>query len=257
MGFLPEAMVNYLALLGWNDGSEDEIFSKEEIVKKFTIDRITKSAAIFDQAKLRWMNGQHLRTLPADQLYEIYGDRWFKAGILCVSMGPFVNEAAELLKNGIDVVSDADAALIEILSYPIQSTLQSTETKEIVLDNLKEVVDVLVAAHGNGDLISALDAGHEGWQNWIRSIGKLLKRKGKRLFMPVRVLLTGKMHGPDIGSAVLLIHKAQKSGAVNLRAGLIPISGRIEMLKEVDWDQIYGKFSQSSNSVETVPTLLH
>jgi len=56
-GFLPDAMLNFLALLGWNDGSEQEIFSRAELVDKFALDRITKSGAVFDKTKLSWMNG--------------------------------------------------------------------------------------------------------------------------------------------------------------------------------------------------------
>jgi glutamyl/glutaminyl-tRNA synthetase len=66
-GFLSAAMTNYLSLLGWNDGSEQEIYTIEELQEAFTIDRITKSAAVFDKTKLAWMNGQHLRKLPAEQ----------------------------------------------------------------------------------------------------------------------------------------------------------------------------------------------
>lgn len=60
-GFLAPAMVNYLSLLGWNDGSEQEIYAVEVLQQKFALERITKSAAVFDKVKLAWMNGQHLR----------------------------------------------------------------------------------------------------------------------------------------------------------------------------------------------------
>lgn len=66
-GFLSAAMLNYLSLLGWSDGSEKEIYTMEELQEAFSIDRITKSAAVFDKAKLSWMNGQHLRALPSDE----------------------------------------------------------------------------------------------------------------------------------------------------------------------------------------------
>jgi len=58
-GFLPDAMLNFLALLGWNDGSEQEIYSRAELIEKFALDRITKSGAVFDKTKLSWMNGEH------------------------------------------------------------------------------------------------------------------------------------------------------------------------------------------------------
>ena len=56
-GFLSEAMVNFLAILGWNDGSEQEIFTRADLVEKFSLGRITKSGAVFDKTKLSWMNG--------------------------------------------------------------------------------------------------------------------------------------------------------------------------------------------------------
>ena len=74
MGLLLESMVNYLALLGWNDGTKEEYFTMEQLFNKFSIDRITKSVAIFDFVKLRWMNGQHLRALLADNLTKILGE---------------------------------------------------------------------------------------------------------------------------------------------------------------------------------------
>jgi glutamyl-tRNA synthetase len=67
-GFLKEAMMNYLSLLGWNDGSEKEIFTVEELQKAFSLERITKSPAVFDKVKLSWVNGQHLRSLPHDEV---------------------------------------------------------------------------------------------------------------------------------------------------------------------------------------------
>ena len=67
-GFLPDAMLNFLALLGWNDGSEQEIYSRQELIEKFSLDRITKSGAVFDKTKLAWMNGTSPDRRPSDRL---------------------------------------------------------------------------------------------------------------------------------------------------------------------------------------------
>jgi glutamyl-tRNA synthetase len=67
-GYLPEAMVNFIASLGWNDGSEQEIFSVEELIKKFSLDRVQRSGALFDERRLLWMNGAHIRSLAPDEL---------------------------------------------------------------------------------------------------------------------------------------------------------------------------------------------
>ncbi|KAG5550907.1 hypothetical protein RHGRI_009368 [Rhododendron griersonianum] len=123
MGYLPQAMVNYLALLGWGDGTENEFFSLEKLVEKFSIERVNKSGAVFDSTKLRWMNGQHLRSFSSEQLTKLIGQHWKSTGILAESEGMFVEEAVELLKDGIDLITDSDKALSNLLSYPLYATL--------------------------------------------------------------------------------------------------------------------------------------
>lgn len=91
MGYLPEAMNNYLALLGWGDGTENEFFTLDKLVERFTIERVNKSGAVFDSTKLRWMNGQHLRARPSEEVTKLIGERWKTAGLLTVSEGPFVD----------------------------------------------------------------------------------------------------------------------------------------------------------------------
>ncbi|KAL3655617.1 Glutamate--tRNA ligase, chloroplastic/mitochondrial [Castilleja foliolosa] len=249
MGFLPEAMVNYLALLGWGDGTENEFFTLEQLVDKFTIERVNKSGAIFDSTKLRWMNGQHLRSLPSEELIKLIGERWKITGILTESSGSFVEEAVQLLKDGIDVITDADKALSNLLSYPLYSTLASPESKAVLEDKLSEVATSLLVAYDSGEFISALEEGSAGWQRWVKSFGKSLKRKGKSLFMPLRVLLTGKLHGPEMGSGVLLIYKAGKCGVVapESQSGLVTLDQRFEMLREVQW----GLFDKDDHRIPT------
>lgn len=75
-GFLPEAMLNFLASLGWNDGTEQEIFSRDELVKKFSLERVQRSGARFDEQRLIWMNGHYIRELPLDDLFEKIKEYW-------------------------------------------------------------------------------------------------------------------------------------------------------------------------------------
>ncbi|HWT39913.1 MAG TPA: glutamate--tRNA ligase [Dongiaceae bacterium] len=75
-GYLPEAMVNFLATLGWNDGTEQEVFTIPELIEKFSLNRVQKSPARFDEARLLWLNGQHIRTLSLDDLYSRTRDFW-------------------------------------------------------------------------------------------------------------------------------------------------------------------------------------
>src|SRR3990167_4430979 len=75
-GYTQEALVNFIASLGWNDGTEQEIFTVDELIEKFSLGRVQKSGARFDQQRLLWMNGQHIRTLKIEDLYERTTDFW-------------------------------------------------------------------------------------------------------------------------------------------------------------------------------------
>lgn len=69
-GYLPDAMLNFLASMGWNDGTEQEIFSRDELIQKFSLDRVQRSGARFDEKRLEWMNGHYIRQLSPDELYK-------------------------------------------------------------------------------------------------------------------------------------------------------------------------------------------
>ncbi len=75
-GFLPEAMMNFLATLGWNDGTEQEVYGRSELIEKFSLSRVQKSPARFDERRLMWLNGQHIRMLSLDDLYERVKEFW-------------------------------------------------------------------------------------------------------------------------------------------------------------------------------------
>jgi glutamyl-tRNA synthetase len=77
-GFLPETLVSFIATMGWNDGTKQEIFTQDELVKKFSLGRVQKAAARFDDQRLIWMNGHYIRQLPVDDLYERSKDFWPK-----------------------------------------------------------------------------------------------------------------------------------------------------------------------------------
>ncbi|KAL5707270.1 glutamate--tRNA ligase [Ranunculus cassubicifolius] len=253
MGYLPQSMVNYLALLGWGDGTEDEFFTLQQLIEKFSIERINKSGAIFDPAKLRWMNSLHLKALPSEELLKIMGERWKSAGILTESEGIFVEEASQLLKDGMELVTDSEKALSNLLSYPLYPTLASPEGKPILEDKLSEVASYLLASYDNGEFFLALEQGPDGWKKWVKDLGKSQKRKGKSLFMPLRVLLTGKLHGPDMGASVLLLHKAGKSGLVAPEAGFINLEERFKMIREIDWEG----FNKDQPNVEPAAVASH
>lgn len=229
-GFLAPAMINYLSLLGWNDGTEQEIFKVDELTQKFNLERITKSPAVFDKVKLSWMNGQHLKALPEDQVNGMIGGNLVSEGVVNKSGTPFVDAVIQLVCKNVELVSDAGALVRSLLAYPLTETLSTPEAKSVVDDNFKEVAQAVIDAHDSGALATALQGGHDGYKSWVNSVGKAQKRKGKRLFMPMRIAFTGRMQGPDVGDQLTVLSK--ESNDIAGGVDYITLPQRMEQLRE-------------------------
>lgn len=228
-GYLAAAMLNYLSLLGWNDGSEQEIYSVEELQQAFSLERITKSAAVFDKTKLSWMNGQHLRSLPEEAMKEMVGGRWAASGLLARADSPFVAAALAIVQNSLELVADADTELRALLGYPLADTLASDAAKAVVDDNFQQIAQAVLEAYDSGDLAAALASGHDGYKKWVNSVGKAQGRKGKRLFMPMRIAFTGRMAGPDVGDVLAML--ALEDGDVAEAGAYVALPQRMEQLR--------------------------
>ena len=228
-GYLAAAMVNFLSLLGWNDGTEQEIFSIPELQERFSLDRITKSGAVFDKTKLGWMNGQHLRALPEDEIKAMLGATLVEAGLLSQASSPFVDAAVAVVQNSLELVADAEGEIRALLSYPLEETLSSEAAKAFVDDGFAEFSGAIVAAYDSGELSAAVGDGHDGFKKWLNGLGKAQGRKGKRLFMPARIALTGRMQGPDVGEVLRML--ALENGDVATKDAYVALPERIETLR--------------------------
>eukprot|EP00873_Tetraselmis_striata_P004214 jgi/Tetstr1/424478/TSEL_015007.t1 len=225
-GYLSEALVNYLSLLGWNDGSEQEIYTVQELCESFSLERVTKSAAVFDKVKLAWINGQHLRAYGEEELVSMVGGMLQEKGLLKDAQSPFARAFVAMVSNMLELVTDAEPELASLLAYPLEETVASDACKPIVEDNLKELADVVLAKYDAGELETTIKEG--GMKKWIKALGKEMGIKGKRLFMPLRVALTGKMAGPDIGEQLAVL--ALEDGDVD--APVARLADRMEALRK-------------------------
>ena len=131
-GFLPQAMMNYLANLGWNDGTDKKIYSPEELIEAFDLDRVVKSAAVFDMDKLKWVNSQHLKALPEDQLIALVmayltspidGSKPLISSDGVDNSSAFVAHGVKIAKKDMEVVNDAKPLIEKCLSYDLNSVL--------------------------------------------------------------------------------------------------------------------------------------
>jgi nondiscriminating glutamyl-tRNA synthetase len=189
-GFLPGAVVNYLALLGWSHPEEKEKLTREDLVESFTIDRINKSAAVYDPKKLSWLNGQYIRDLPADE--------WVKA-------------ASPFLPAGITRRYDRDEQqeILDILHEKVETLDQIGSQTPIFLDEVAYEDDAreLLSLPSSREVLSALAKElaslTAGWgpqtvKAAFKEAGKATGKKGKELFFPIRAAVTGRLHGPDL-----------------------------------------------------------
>jgi nondiscriminating glutamyl-tRNA synthetase len=189
-GYLPEAALNYLLLLGWSHPQSKEIVPREEMIKAFSIERIGKSAAVFDKNKLVWMNGQYIRKLDLDTLVKLV-DPYVPDSLRARYSEAQLREIIAILQDSMDVLGDFPkrAAIFE------PQVEYEPETKALLgSDSARRVLAAMVtrlSAHGGP--VTA-----ETFKEMILSTGQEVSLKGKDLYFPIRGAMTGSVHGPDL-----------------------------------------------------------
>lgn len=203
-GYLPEALVNYLALVGWSPKGNNEIFSMEELINEFSFENVSKTGGVFDVEKLNWVNSQYIKNYDNEKLYKLIKPFVVKEELL--NEEEYLNKKDWLIKI-IDLVKEKISYLEEIDSH-----IQMFMGKEVSADD--EVKEVL-SNDGVRDLIHAfiknLEAIEEVDEEFTKNIFKKLQKetgaKGKNLYMPLRGAVTGQLHGPDMGKTFIILGK--------------------------------------------------
>lgn len=201
-GYLPEALINYLALLGWTHPEQKEILSLSEMCAAFSLDRVHPSGAIFDRVKLKWVNAQHLRALSNSEIYKKIEPFLKNAGLNLPTDLNWQMQSVELFKPYMEILSDAVALYspLDDSQYEIAAESDETlklETTKAVLLAWKEAVQ----AHP-GEAFTEAD-----FLNMQDEVKNKSGQKGKNLFFPVRIALIGKPHGAELKILVPLMNK--------------------------------------------------
>ncbi len=205
MGFLPEALANYMSLLGWTPpDSTEEIFTLAEAAKTFDLGRVNKAGAKFDWDKLDWINSQYLHKMPIDQLLPLLVPYWREAGLevdlegdrswleaLATMVAPNLTRLADVVKETKLLFGEAANYTDEAIDFLKQEGVDAV---------LKEVVTAIEAA----DSLEMDDA-----KAIIKQVTKSLKVKKGLVMRSLRAGLTGEMHGPDLIQSWLLLHQKQ------------------------------------------------
>lgn len=243
-GYLPDAIINYLALLGWSDGSDREVYTRDELVGAFDIDRVLPSPAMFDETKLRWLNGQHLRAMPVSDLAELLAEYLGTADIeLPAQSSPegvaFLQAATSMAQPKAALVVDVATLTADALQYPLLEALHGDDPKVISIleDGFADFVLALCASYDRREAPTFFynDAEQTGDSNvtfssWVSLLGEKTGRSKKRLFMPVRLALTGRASGPDVRLQLETLVAANAAGVKVPNLAHMP--QRINQLKQ-------------------------
>ena len=201
-GYLKEAIINYIALLGWSPEGEQEIFSLDELIKAFDVKRISKSGAIFDMNKLKWINSQYIKKLDTKQLTE-----------LCL---PFLKEAYDLsnkseawIEKLVEVHRDHISCGEEIVEQVKLFFEDEIHLEEEAIEFMKDeaIPNTLAVFKSKVAELAEEDFKQDQIFACIKATQKEAKARGKMLYMPLRIATTGIMHGPDLAASMELLGK--------------------------------------------------
>ncbi|MEJ8767339.1 glutamate--tRNA ligase [Oceanobacillus sp. HCA-5259] len=204
LGYLPEAMFNFISLLGWSPVGEEEIFDKDTLIDIFDPDRLSTSPAIFDQQKLKWMNGEYIKNVDLEKVIDLAMPHLIAAGKLPENMDEEKRKWAEnvialyqeQLGYGEEIVELTELFFTEEINYN-EDAIKVLEEEQVpeVLQSFKNKLDTLESF--TADEIKAQ----------TKATQKETGYKGKKLFMPIRVATTGQTHGPELPQAIALLGK--------------------------------------------------
>ena len=183
-GYLPDAMVNYLTLLGWSSPDGAEVFSREDAIAKFSLDRVNPAPAVFDVQKLDWLNGQYIHRMSAPQLRPLV-EKFFDV--------PWLEEGIDLVRTSVQRLTDFRAALAFVTRY--EPPKIDRPFAEALTAELRE--------HG-------APRDETAYKEMVERLKTATGLKGKNLFMPLRLAMTGMEHGPELVRAIPLLQHASE-----------------------------------------------
>ncbi|WP_342491261.1 glutamate--tRNA ligase [Bacillus sp. FSL R5-0422] len=204
LGYLPEALFNFIALLGWSPVGEEELFTKEQFIDIFDVNRLSKSPALFDMHKLKWVNNQYVKALDLDQVVALTLPHLQKAGKVSEQLSDEENTWVrklialyhEQLSYGAEIVELTELFFKEQIEY-------NQEAKEVLAG--EQVPEVMASFAGQLERLESFTP--DEIKAAIKAVQKETGHKGKKLFMPIRVAVTGQTHGPELPQSIELLGK--------------------------------------------------
>lgn len=231
MGVLPEALVNYLALLGWAPpGGTREIFSRQELVKDFSLKRITPSAAVFDMEKLYWLNRHYIKQTSTEQLATLARRYFQDAGSLPQPVDSRVEtwfeRLLELLAPSVDRLDQLPERASLIFQYDPQAALASPDNAEVLAwPHTDAVIARFAAKVLEDESAKAAQLTPECFKQIVNEVKAETGAKGKELFHPIRLVVTGSHSGPEFDKLIPILEEGRR---LNLPRHVLSVWERVE-----------------------------
>lgn len=204
LGYLPQALFNFITLLGWSPVGEEEIFDKETLIEIFDPERLSTSAAIFDRHKLKWMNNEYIKAADLDEVISLAMPHLIEAGKLPEDMSAEQREWAESVIGLYREQLRYGAEIVELteMFFHDEPVLDEGAMDVLQEEQVPEVLQVFT-----DKLIHLDDFTKDSIKAQFKATQKETGHRGKRLFMPIRVAATGQTHGPELPLAIELLGK--------------------------------------------------
>ncbi len=188
-GFVAEALLSYLALLGFHPGDDREILSRDDLLTCFTLDRVGKSGSVFDADKLRWVNAHYLHHAAGTTL-GAWGEAFLPPAVSALD-APRLAALLEGVRGNLTTLADLPRELAPFLDEAL--AFEPDAEAALTAPRAAEVCDALAMA-----LADLAQWSGEQVKSAVQSVGRTLGLKGRDLFQPVRAALTGRTHGPEL-----------------------------------------------------------
>jgi glutamyl-tRNA synthetase len=226
MGYLPEALVNFLALLGWSPPETDrtenaEILSRDELVRLFDIDRVGVTPSVFDTEKLDWMNGNYIRQLPLAELAEAVTPFLQRAGLVPPDPLPeetesYIRSIAPMLRERLKVLPD----VVQVADFFFQETLEYDPALLVQKGTTTEQTQVaLTAARERLATLPAFE--HNPLEESLRALAGELGLKTGQLFGALRVAVTGRTVAPPLFDTLAVLGRERVLERLGLAIGVL------------------------------------
>lgn len=217
-GYLPEAVVNFLALLGWNPGDTQEVFGLDELVTAFSLDRVNRSNAVFELQKLVWLNGVYIRSLSVQDLTERCVPFLADAGLIQPDQvdRAYLQAAIALEQERLKNLAEAP----EVLDF-FFATEVTPEPKQLIAKKQtpSDSLNALAQVRAQLELLESWD--HEPIESCLRGLAADLGWKAGQLFMPIRVAITGKTATPPLFETMVVLGRERTLTRMEFAIGIL------------------------------------